>query len=290
MIVKGVPLAILAYGEPGMKESADIDLLVTPETASEARRLLIEHGYEVSLDKLTSQQFERHVQHTTEAGFFNARVGVKVDLHWRLVANDKLLRGVTADGPAQYVALPGGSLRTLSNDALFAYLCLHGALHNWGRLKWLADLGAFLNRRTEAEIASLYDAAATYRVGRSAAVALLLCRALLGLPLDARLIESIEKDTVAVRLAEGAVAALGYRGGAGEHGPYTAPWLRATIAQFFIVRGASHMADQSRLIWNSAHDRTRIALPEGFEFGYHLLRIPLWLGRIGKRAFARIAA
>jgi hypothetical protein len=285
MIVKGVPLAILAYGEPGMKESSDIDLLVNPGTADEARRLLIEHGYEVSLDKLTSRQFERHVQHSTEAGFFNPRTGVKVDLHWRLVANGKLLSNVTAEGPAQQVAVPGGSLRTLSDDALFAYLCLHGALHNWSRLKWLADLGAFLSQRSGAEIVALYDAAAAYNVGRSTTTALLLCRELLGLSFEDHLLEALEKDTVARHLAANAVAGLVHGRGVVEHASYTAPWLRTTIAQFFIVPNMGHVFDQLKLTWHSPVDRTRIELPRGLEFGYHLLRVPLWLGRIGKRAF-----
>lgn len=35
-------------------------------------------------------------------------------------------------------------LRTLGDEDLFAYLCIHGALHWWNRLKWLADVNAML--------------------------------------------------------------------------------------------------------------------------------------------------
>jgi hypothetical protein len=159
MIVKGIPVAILAYGELGLKESIDIDLLVPPGAAVEARKVLLGLGYDISLDDLAADEFERFARHAVESGFVHSRSGLKVDLHWRLATSRRLLRNVDAEGPAQTVTIPGGSLRTLADDALFAYLSLHGALHNWGRLKWAADLAAFLARRSEAEIADLYEAA-----------------------------------------------------------------------------------------------------------------------------------
>jgi hypothetical protein len=288
MIVKGAPLAMLVYGDPGMKEAADIDVLVSPQTAMEARGVLREMGYDISLEKLTDSQFARYVRHSKEASFFNPRIGVKVDLHWRLVTNKTLLRGVCVNGPAQYVDVPGGSLRTLSDEALFAYLCVHGGLHNWNRLKWLADLGAFLGRRTKVEVASLYEAATAFEVGRSTAVAIALCGKLQGLSFDESLSRSIRQDVVVRRLAENAIAGLAHSGGAVEHERYTVPWLRLKAAQCLLAPGWKHAFNQIRLIWNSPYDRAIIPLPRGFEFGYHLLRLPLWLGRTGRRALLRV--
>jgi hypothetical protein len=42
---------------------------------------------------------------------------------------------------------------------LFAYLCMHGALHWWNRLKWLADLNALLACTPEHGIERLLQSA-----------------------------------------------------------------------------------------------------------------------------------
>ena len=42
-------------------------------------------------------------------------------------------------------------LRTLGEEDLFAYLCMHGALHWWHRLKWLADINALLGAQNDVE-------------------------------------------------------------------------------------------------------------------------------------------
>ena len=63
-----------------------------------------------------------------------------------------LLRQVGLGSPTQEVAVLDGSLRTLGDKELFAYLCVHGASHCWFRLKWLADLNAWLAAKHEHEL------------------------------------------------------------------------------------------------------------------------------------------
>ena len=94
-----------------------------------------------------------------------------------------LLEGVGVASPTQAVAVLNGSLTTLADAELFAYLCVHGATHGWFRLKWLADLGAWLAGKREDEIAGFYAEAERLGVGACAGQALLLCRNLLGLGL-----------------------------------------------------------------------------------------------------------
>ena len=286
MIVKGAPLAMLAYGELGMKESWDIDLLVTPEDAPGAIELLAQQDYVSDLPNIPAERLKGFLTYSKEVQFH--RGGMTAELHWRLSDNPRLLESVSAQARGQYVAIPGGRLRTLADEELFAYLCVHGTAHNWSRLKWLADLGAMLGRRTPDEIAQLYDAARACSVGRCAAVALLLCRRLLGLALPERLVRALEQDRVARALVQNALAGLAYRKGTFELRPYTWPWVRMMMAQFFVGSGGAHGLHQLRTVWNSPGDRAQVALPRGFEFGYHLLRVPLWLGRVSRRTWAAL--
>src|SRR5690606_37462116 len=48
MDLKGAPPAALAYGELGLKESADIDHLAAPAAVVDATHVLVELGYEIS--------------------------------------------------------------------------------------------------------------------------------------------------------------------------------------------------------------------------------------------------
>jgi hypothetical protein len=44
---------------------------------------------------------------------------------------------------------PGVAVPTLATDALFAYICGHGAAHLWARLRWRADVAALLAREPD---------------------------------------------------------------------------------------------------------------------------------------------
>lgn len=287
LVLKGVPLGILAYGELAMKESWDIDMLVAPEAAVEAMRLLEGLGYTGSLAHLDSHQLAGFMRHAKEAEFFHPGTGITAELHWGLADNPRLLRGVGVKSDAQAVAMPGGQLRTLADNELFAYLAVHGAMHNWSRLKWLADLGALLARRSRGEISELYRFAEGVGAGRPAALALVLCDRLLGLGVDDELLRGLRRPRI-LRVLEGNVlAGLDYRGGAAEHEPYTAPWFRSLAAPFLLAPGAGYALAQARTMWQVPVDRSRTPLPRRLAFLYPWLRVPLWLGRVGGRILGR---
>src|SRR3974377_795808 len=86
------------------------------------------------------------------------------------------------------------AVRTLGEEDLFAYLCMHGALHWWYRLKWLADINALIGVPAAASIERLFHAAETRGVGRAVAQALLLCHRLLGAALPARLFAAMGRN------------------------------------------------------------------------------------------------
>src|SRR5579859_592366 len=210
LVLKGATLDILAWGRIGLKRSWDIDLLVDPADAGRARAILEGDGYGlVTPADGTTDAFATWVALSKEAVLRHpGRSGV-VELHWRLADVATLLEGVSVSSRAQNVPLsPALSLRTLADDELFAYLCVHGASHAWSRLKWLADLAALLARRDGDERERLYRRAAELRAGRCPATALLLCERLLGVPLPDGCAAAIRADRKAARLVGVALHAL----------------------------------------------------------------------------------
>jgi hypothetical protein len=76
----------------------------------------------------------------------------------------------------QWVELaPGAAVATLATEALFAYVCNHGAAHLWARLRWLANVAALLAPEPDGGD-RLWHAAVARRQTRAAASAILLAR------------------------------------------------------------------------------------------------------------------
>jgi hypothetical protein len=288
LFVKGSTVAILAFGQLGIKQSWDIDLVTTPAQAANARLVLERLGYVVAVPgAVTAQAFERIVEFGKEAEFHHPVSGIWVELHWRLVDNESLLRGIDPFGASQSVSVAGAALRTLDRGGLFAYLCVHGTMHGWSRLKWLADVAALIASYDESEIIRLYDAAVALGAGRAPAVTLRLCETLWHLPVPAALRRRWDGDWIAAALAANALSCLTYGGGTTEISAYSLPGVRILLSQFFIGGTAASVGSEMRRKWNSEQDRRSLPLPDRLSFLYHLLRVPLWLSRLSTRVVSR---
>ena len=280
IFVKGSTLAMLAYGRLGMKQSWDIDVLTPRKNVLAGRRLLLELGYQMlSPSNLDECQFARFSLFTNQAAFHNAALNTSAELHWRIMRNEELIPATGVCSPTQEVSIAGIGVRSLADEALFAYLCAHGTQHGWARLKWLADVGAFLAGRDKTETKRLYRAAVDLGAGRTPAVALLLCHRLLGLLLPEDLLGELRADRLATALAGNCLYCIAYRQGEVEYSVASLPGLRLMFANFFLVPGSRYFWNEARIKWTCPEDRARIALPRPLAFAYYLLRVPLWLAR-----------
>jgi len=290
LFVKGAVLAIQSYRDLGLKQSKDIDLLTVPEQVTAARDLLRALGYHMSYPHQADDDrtFAMVVDLYKECEFLNPALGgVAVELHWRLADNRYLIPHVSAASPTQEVALAGVKVRTLHDEALFAYLCTHGASHGWERLKWLADAGAFLAGRSAEEVAHLHRAATALGAGRTSGVALLLLHRLLGQQLTPALLADLTRSRITTRLADTAMQCLAHGGGHTEITIYSSARLRIMIASLFLMEGADYARAQAALFWVYPPDRLSTPLPPALGFLYHLWRIPGALMRFTRRKVTR---
>src|SRR5262249_17582322 len=110
-----------------------------------------------------------------DLGFVHEATGVHIELHWRLFLNPHAMGEDSIMAASRVVPLTEAvGLRTLGDEDLFAYLCMHGALHWWYRLKWLADINALLAAVPVNGVQHLVRAAEARGTGRATAQALLL--------------------------------------------------------------------------------------------------------------------
>lgn len=278
LILKGSALALLAYGSLALKQARDIDLLVPAENVDTAMRKLEADGYRRiwPRGRLDAAQRRALVRYGKEIEYIHPGNNFRLELQWRLTENPALLPDIGARSATQTVVLPDGrALRTLAEDDLFAYLCVHGALHSWSRLKWLADLNALIAQRSTAEIARLYQYADRKGAALCAAQALMLCVVIFDRPLppgvpqqgDSRRVRSL------VRMALQALAAP-------DDGRATlAAVARNVLTPFLLGRGWRYVAGQLRATSVGVVDVIRLPLPAPLHFLYPLLRLPLWIWR-----------
>jgi hypothetical protein len=204
LFLKGLPLAQLAYGDPFVKMAWDVDVLVPLEQLLAATDILAQADYEILTPSGRDGpgQLQQWHESRKESVWRKRGANIHVELHTRLADNPRLLPGMTARSPQQRVVIaPGIALPTLATDELFAYLCVHGSSSAWFRLKWLADLAAFLEGCTGTEVTRLYRRAQQFGVARSAGHALLLARDMFSTRLEPALGKELESDRANIWLA-----------------------------------------------------------------------------------------
>ena len=256
MFVKGTALAQLAYGNIAIKQAYDIDVLVRPDAVVRACAVLDAAGYKRTFPtaNVTPERFATWTEFSKECVFQHDRHGVIVELHWRLADNSAVLRGVTANSASRAVAVsPGRTLRTLGDEDLFAYLCFHGAQHAWSRLKWLADLAAWLATKPPQDVERLCRAAKAAGTGRAPEQALLLCEELFGTSLPPSLAATMPKDRVNRWLVSIALSAMA--GGGATQQTHDRPFgnLQIFLSHFLLAPGFWRELRTIRCFYSSGH-------------------------------------
>ena len=289
LVLKGATLDILAWGRIGLKRAWDIDLLVTPDAAGRARHVLEGLGYDLRDPPDPSDAaFATWVTLAKECVFRHRQSGIVVELHWRLADAATLLPDISARSPAQSVRLSEGlALRTLARDELFAYLCVHGASHAWSRLKWIADLGALLDREDDAGRIELYRRSLDLGAGNCSAAAVRLCESLFGIRPPAALIEEIRSNSRAGKLVALAMDALSDGGGSAEIDTRPLFKDRILLSHFLFADGWRFWLAEWRRQGVSVNDQMRLRLPRWLGFLYGPIRAPLWLWRRIARRLSR---
>jgi hypothetical protein len=152
VVLKGLPLAAQAYGDPGARAPGDVDVLVRGAQAEAAVDALLDAGFafygwrrpddpdrpapgRAAVGRLERLPMLRDVK--------LVRDGVLVEVHWRLFDNPRLMPVDPSwlDAPHD-VAVHGAATPTLDPAVHLAYVLVHGSPHLWSQLKWVADVAA----------------------------------------------------------------------------------------------------------------------------------------------------
>ena len=146
---KGPALAELVYGDPTLRQFADLDILIREADFWKAKGLLEAHGYRQE-PPLTNAQTANILRHQYNVSFVRDG-GRIVELHWRFTSPDFSLPVDMERLWTRLDARPlqGVIIQALRAEDLLLVLCVHGSKHLWERIVWLCDVAELINGRED---------------------------------------------------------------------------------------------------------------------------------------------
>jgi len=143
---KGVTLGALAYGDPALRQSSDLDIIVPQERALDARALFLANGFRRRDGDITNEQAQEFLRDAYHFHFIRDSDGLEVELHWRIMIPRVSIFTRTEElwRNAGQVSAHETLLPVMSPESALISLIIHGAKHNWSRLSQLTDISELI--------------------------------------------------------------------------------------------------------------------------------------------------
>jgi hypothetical protein len=273
LILKGPVLAERLYGDIAARDCKDIDLFVDPATRMQALGVIADCGYRPGDAEMLSAGADdwRDRVAPKDFSFRHSLSRVEVELHSRLFDVEQLLpRSFEALWHArETVVLAGVSIPVLSVVDEFLYLCGHGALHAWFRLKWIQDIARIIATAPASTIADIARAADAAGVTPMVTSAAMLAETLLGVSAPQVLAGPSSRASNLVMLQS--IRALAAPAEA-SNAPSIAGIARMSLLQLSLRRDWRYRCSVISRLLVSQNDLATITLPRGTRWAYYPLR------------------
>ena len=145
LVTKGPALAVRCYGDPGMREYGDLDLVIREADIRRATQAMLVLGYQsrIPLAAIDAKKM------AGEYAFRKPGTDVLVEFHTeqtfryhpRRLQIEKLFQR------RALIAIDARNVPVLSLEDELVLICVHGAKHFWERLMWIADVAALISRQ-----------------------------------------------------------------------------------------------------------------------------------------------
>jgi hypothetical protein len=188
---KGPLLAMIAYGDPSLRQCSDLDIIVPQADLPAARAALEAAGFRMA-DVLDDPDdpvasVNAHEYHLT---YENRDQSVSVELHWDVVGRLFSFRLDPVDLWSASTTRPiaGMQVHALNAEDELLVLCVHGTKHYWTRLTWICDIAQYLRQNPAMYWKRLLERSAAQDARGMLIVALLLAGEVLGIALPAEIV------------------------------------------------------------------------------------------------------
>ena len=198
LVIKGPVLSARCYGDPGLRQYGDLDLIVRDKDIRHSSELMIGLGYEPSVP-LTAIQANKI---PGEYNFRQTSNKLLVEFH-----TERTFRYHPRPLPVELlfkrqvrVDIDSHDVPALSPEDELILICIHGAKHFWEQLSYIADVAAFVSRQ-QLDWDRVIAAAEEVGGERMLYVGLRLAADVLGAPLPDGISERVRSDQMAGRLS-----------------------------------------------------------------------------------------
>jgi len=147
--LKGPMLSYRIYGDASVRFSHDIDLLLEMPDLERAISLMKESGYLIAegidwpTDKVRQDLMIRSSQHIS---LYNKELRFSVELHWTIMYSLTLPQKKVLELVKENLItmeFSGRVFTVMNKEFELLFLLIHGARHEWCRLKWLTDINDY---------------------------------------------------------------------------------------------------------------------------------------------------
>ncbi|NWH03394.1 nucleotidyltransferase domain-containing protein [Desulfobacter latus] len=188
------------YGNPGVRQMRDLDILVDPDQLTRAETVLRERGYHRTVPDftMTARQFSYYKKNQHHFVYAHPEKTCVVELHWRLFNNPALL-------PMEYrtlwqhkreIKVGHQRVRTFGPEHTFLILSIHGSKHHWNRLFWLNDIARLMRKEVISDWSEFIERVKGMGLERMVAEAVFLSHRILGTSLPEPVRQIISGDSV----------------------------------------------------------------------------------------------
>lgn len=206
--IKGVTLALSAYGDLTLRDFSDLDLLI-PESAIEAAQaVLFAQGYERK--DPSSDPAEAEHEEGPYHVFIKKRSLFRVDLQWVMAHQHFAFQ---LDRPEFWahrtpMTLGSSTVQGLAPEELLILLCVHGSKHAWEQIKWVCDVAEVLRSHPDLDWERIFANATAWRCQRLIYIGLALAHRVLDAPIPESVYARYSTDADVLMLSERMPASL----------------------------------------------------------------------------------
>ena len=263
---KGPVLAVLAYGNFGLRQFGDLDILVHPDDFQKTRDLLLARGHQVGSEQ------------RWECSLVDPADGVAVDLHQAITPHNFPVpfNFRTFQQNLQAIPVAGKTIPTFCPEEMLIVLCVQLAKDGWGtnvlRLSKICDIAELLRIHPDLDWERVLAEAKGLRSLHILSFALSFSRELLDAPVPALALQPIARRNYAA-LAEHIRDKLVHQQAPGYRGRLASSnWFHFKIRERCTDKLYPYLHNLRAAVRPSERDREFVPLPAGYEFLYYAVR------------------
>jgi len=272
--MKGTLLAERLMSNISLRHSKDIDLLVPAQQFERAAAELEKLGYECcDISHFGVSEFNLLQKVTHHSVFHHQQTNFQIELHWQ-PCNLTDVMSFSKQFWHSELQKKASNCQLLPDEELLLYLCAHGSIHLWNRLKWLVDIEQLLTQN-DWDWPQLLNKAFEYNCERSLALGVLLVHQLYAVPLPQEIKHYLQAHPVVEALAKKTIELAFNADYYSSKSPIVLLWLAINASWYRIMLLSNYSLKAkwvAEMLFPRLEDIQVVSLPSHLFFIYYLIR------------------